>query len=469
MLGKLTASFRDGAAGFARDQRGNFAIMAAVLSPLLVLSAGFAINVAHLANTRSSMTQALDIALTSTTRDVISKGKSKQAAIDYMAGYLSSNGDGGLAEADRLKLIDLEIDRTARTVTAQLQSDVRMPFAMFGMATTYPVTVDAKTAYADRPIEVAMMLDITGSMNEIGTPLANGRRQTKLDNLRTASTQAVRDLLGRNTPGMQPRVRVALIPYSQGVNAGDLSEANYIESPLLPTEVPIGLDELDLPANKLIKQVLKLLRPVNDACTTERKKVSGRGTVADLSDDAPGVAMINRDVELGKNKCPRSTVVPLTADADKLLDEIDRFSGVGGTAGHIGVQWTRYLLSPKWSGFLREKAGNQAVPAPYGTSATSVRKVAILLTDGEFNTQYADGGSSASFARAHCDAMKANIEVFTIGFMLDDRDARATMQGCATPDEPGGVRHYYDASNAAELEAAFQAITANTEVVRLTN
>jgi Flp pilus assembly protein TadG len=470
MLRKLKATIQNGTAGFAQDHQGNFAVASALLAPLMVLSAGFAVNIAHLHNTRSSMTQALDVALTSTTRDVISKGMSKQAATVSMENYLAANGNVGLSEANRLQLTELDIDRTSRTVTAQLKSDVRMPFALFGMAATYPVTVDAKTGYTDRPIEVAMMLDLTGSMNETGTPLANGKKQTKLDNLRTAATQAVGDLLGRNAPGMAPRVRVALIPYSQGVNTGDLSDANYVEDASgRISDAPIGLDELDLAKNKLVKAILKLLKPLNDDCTTERKRASGSGTVIDLSDDAPGDAMVNRDDRLGKNTCPRSTVVPLTADADKLLDEIKRFNGVGATAGHIGVQWTRYLLSPKWSGFLRQEAGNQAAPAPYSNSPTAVRKVAILLTDGEFNTQFAEGGSSASFAKAHCEAMKANVEVFTIGFMLDDRDARATMQACASPDVAGAVRHYYEASNAQELQAAFRAITANTEVVRLTD
>lgn len=466
MLKRRIANILGTSAAFGRDQRGNFAILGAVLTPMLVMAAGFAVNVAHIYNARSSMMQALDVALTSTTRDVISKGMSKNAAVDSMNDYLGANGDVGLAEADQLNLVALDIDRAARTVHAQLQSDVRMPFAVFGFADSYPVVVDAKSAYVDRPVEVAMMLDLTGSMNDPGTP-KNGRRQSKLDNLKDAASQAVTDLLARNRPGQKPRVRVALVPYSQGVNAGALAEASYIENGVIPTK-PLGLSVLNNPQTaleKTIKAVQDQLRPNTDRCTTERKTETGK---ADLGDDAPDLATVNRAYGLAPNTCPAAEVAPLSADESMLLKQIRNFAGRGGTAGHIGVQWTRYVLSPKWADFLTAKVDADAAPKAVGTGPTAVRKVAILLTDGEFNTQYAPG-NSASMAQAHCAALKGDVEVFTIGFMLADKGAKATMAACASPDKSGGVKHYYDASNAAELNAAFEAITSNTEVIRLTN
>lgn len=469
MLQQVAAKALGGTSALALDRQGSMSVIAAVLTPLMLMFAGLSINVAHLYNVKTGMAQTLDTALTSTTRDVIVNGRSQEAATTAMTRYLDANGNAGMSEAAKIELAELNIDKAGRTVTAKIKSDVRVPFPVFGIADTWPVVVQASTSYSDRPVEVAMMLDLTASMNESGTP-KDGRRQSKLDNLKDAASKAVSDLLARNVPGMQPRVRVALVPYSQGVNAGDLAKATYIEDAAarIP-DAPIGLDELNLPINLLIKTVLGLLRPASDKCTTERKQVVDGQLVADLSDAAPGEAMINRDKRLAKSKCPSVAVTPLTSDQDALLRQINRFSGVGSTAGHIGVQWTRYLLSPNWSGFLRQEAGSQAVPAPYSTSQTAVRKVAILLTDGEFNTEYARGGNSASMAQAHCAAMKQNVEVFTIGFMLDDRNAKATMAACASPDQSGGIKHYYEASTAEELEAAFGAITANTEVVRLTN
>ncbi|EFG2885699.1 pilus assembly protein [Escherichia coli] len=479
MLGLLKTKAKNTAAAFAQNRDGNFIIAGACVIPLLITAMGFAINLSYLYSARSNMAMALDSALSASTRDVIVNNLSDSAAAALMNRFVKANGDGGLSEADRLVLADVKIDRVQRSLSAQLSSEVRVPFSIFGFASSYPVTVAAASSYADRPVEVAMMLDVTGSMDEKGSP-KNGKAQTKLDNLKDAASLAVEELLKRNQPGQKPRVKVALVPYSQGVNAGALAEASFIEAKTTGT-LNYGLTDLKNPKNatiKLVADALKPLRATTDKCTTERKTADGE---IDLSDAPPETATVTRALEFEAAKqtaikrkwpdpCPNVAVVPLSSDKKALLGAIDKFKGGGGTAGHIGIQWTRYMLSPRWGSFLVSAGQSSSAPAAYGSSATSVRKVAILLTDGEFNEQYVKGGTSADFARQHCDAMKNaanNIEVFTIGFMLNDK-GKPTLQACASPDKDG-VRHFYDVSTASELEAAFLAITANTEVVRLTN
>ncbi|MGE0284039.1 MAG: hypothetical protein AB7P20_25970, partial [Rhizobiaceae bacterium] len=73
---------------------------------------------------------------------------------------------------------------------------------------------------------------------------------------------------------------------------------------------------------------------------------------------------------------------------------------------------------------------------------------------------------SNDYAEMLCDAMKADdIEIFTIGFMLES--GKDILKDCASPDTDD-LKHYYDASNGEELNAAFDAITRNYEVLRLT-
>ena len=99
--------------------------------------------------------------------------------------------------------------------------------------------------------------------------------------------------------------------------------------------------------------------PSPDNCATERKDKDGN---ADFSADGPDTvrtnrngkkyyALVNRDDHLGgggMNKCPDAEVIPLTADSGALLDSIDDFQADGYTAGAIAIQWTYYMLSPKW-------------------------------------------------------------------------------------------------------------------------
>ena len=149
------------------------------------------------------------------------------------------------------------------------------------------------------------------------------------------------------------------------------------------------------------------------------------------------------------------------------LDRQDRrLGGKGGTAGQVGTAWAWYTLSPNWKVAV---AGLQ--PAAYGTA--NLRKIAILMTDGEYNTEYTSegiktgspgagntpaNGTSAVQAKALCKAMKKkpeiNIDIYTVGFEVGNNASAAdVLSSCAS--EPG---KYYDAKDEDELKQAFRDI-----------
>jgi hypothetical protein len=94
--------------------------------------------------------------------------------------------------------------------------------------------------------------------------------------------------------------------------------------------------------------------------------------------------------------------------------------------------------------------------------------VAILMTDGEYNTV---GGTmsgtnvtkSAKAARDRCKEMKAEgIIVYTVGFKLNAPTAQNTLEQCATdPDK------FYEAKDGGALRSAFQAIATDIATLRL--
>ncbi len=101
------------------------------------------------------------------------------------------------------------------------------------------------------------------------------------------------------------------------------------------------------------------------------------------------------------------------------------------------------------------------------------------MTDGQFNTAFAgvgkngktrggQAGRSRNYAERLCAEMKKDgIDVYTIGFMLNNASAKGVMKKCASKDT-GNVQHYYEAANGAALNAAFQKIAANIERLALT-
>jgi hypothetical protein len=118
-----------------------------------------------------------------------------------------------------------------------------------------------------------------------------------------------------------------------------------------------------------------------------------------------------------------------------------------------------------------------------------LRKILILMTDGEYNSAYCKGvisqdstsgsgsntdhincnapnGQSFNQAESLCTNMKATgFIVYTIGFnIVDDQRARDLMSSCATD-----ALHAYQASTGDELQQAFRDIAAKISALRLTN
>lgn len=440
--------------GFARHSGGNFAVLFGFAASVLALVAGFSVNISQLYNARSSLQGVVDAAVTSTARD-LTTGVIKEAdANKSVQTFLDANSTAGILQADQIVLDRLIVDRTANTVRADAHVDVALFFPIFGTGDTKRVTASTTALYSDKTIEVAMMLDVTGSM-----------AGQKIKDLQAAATNAVDSFLGNQDP-TKPRVRVSIVPYANSVNAGAIAGSSvYVET---------GTNQRkQAPGNTIAQPASASPRP--DNCATERKGAD------QYSDAGPDSSMVNRDYLLSifaantrTAACPVAALLPLTADANALKNVIKDFVASGGTAGHIGVQWTWYMLSENWGSVMK------ASERPARMDPKKVGKYAILMTDGEFNLSYFDASTvgevyneagkepTRTAAKKLCAAMRnKGIEIFTIGFNLEEANAEATLQDCASTDS-GFIKHFYRAANGAELDSAFQTIARNIETLALT-
>ena len=154
--------------------------------------------------------------------------------------------------------------------------------------------------------------------------------------------------------------------------------------------------------------------------------------------------------------------MPLTNDHAALKNRIDSFSAGGWTSGHIGLAWAWYLISPEWSNVWPA----ESEPVVYKDGKTI--KAVILMTDGNFNTAYANG-ESADQAQQLCDAMRDNdkqIIVFSVAFQAPGA-ARALLQNCSSPSNGMIEQTYFNAGNGQELENAFKTIAIQLNNLRL--
>jgi Flp pilus assembly protein TadG len=175
--------------------------------------------------------------------------------------------------------------------------------------------------------------------------------------------------------------------------------------------------------------------------------------------------------------CPTSAIQPLTSNIDTLKALVTGFQPQGSTAGHIGLAWAWYMLSPDFTGGVPSWPTSpiSAKPAAYLDDDTV--KVIILMTDGEFNTMYDYGVPSENAAfvdsskKSTNNAFKTSLEqaeelcleikkakygitIYTIGFGISAGSPGDTMLSECASD----TTKYKTASDSATLTAAFQEI-----------
>jgi len=322
-------------------------------------------------------------------------------------------------------------------------------------------------------LEISMMLDVTGSM-----------AGDKIVDLQVAA----KDLIDIVVWGDQSKYtsKVALAPFAPAVNVGDYFTKITGKSDREDNDGSSGKN-INYPATCLNSK-----GNVKSSCSSDSKyntpkyiakyakcvvERSGLLNLFTYTDAAPVLNYLptwnDAQSSMSKNCTPGATVVPLTSDRTKLKDTIDGFQASGTTAGQLGTAFAWYLLSPNWSNVWPV----ESTPAPYGTP--KLKKIAILMTDGEYNTllgeQYSDGSAKATEALNHaktlCTDMKKsllpgdpNIEIYTVGFKLTTSASKAMLKNCATnPDQ------YYETSSGDGLKAAFRDIALKISRLRLTN
>jgi Flp pilus assembly protein TadG len=446
---RLARRLKSTAANFGRNENGQFGILFAIVSSVLMLSTGLAIDYTRIISAKSQLTNALDVAVTSTTRD-ITRGKiEKEEATKIVRAFLEANLDGKRLSPANVRLTDVSLDPVTSELTASAEVDIDMMFPVLNRPKVQQVAVKIGALYSERKVEVSMVLDVTGSMLE----------NNKIGDLKIAAKSAVKSFLENGSDN----TRVAITPYSWGVNSGPLKD--YVQ------DVNGGTP--------------------SDSCATERR---GPHMFSDASPEADKVTRADRfnyyDVASGNTwqipksnwSCPTVAVQPLTRDADALNSMIDRLQARGATAGQIGIQWGWYMISPNW------KSALPADSEPEKYRARDSEKYIILMTDGMFNSE-ASGLSNAAIpnhpgvslasgrlALSYCAAIKdKDIKVYTIGFDLKNAgtptqqtEVVRMLTDCASRPV-GKEKTFYNAQNGTELKKAFDDIARRIQSLRLTN
>lgn len=418
---KRVSEFLAQSASFAKDRSGSMAVLSAAAIFGVALAAGSALDFSRVAHTKSVISDALDAAILAAGND-LSNGKPVNAELrENFENFFHSNINLRAPLAGDYSVVEFSVDEDTGEIHGKVSGEIEMTLMKFAGYDTMTLETEATAIFSSSDVEIAMMLDVTGSM-----------RGSKINSLRLAASDAVNILMpDPDTQG----VRIGLVPYSWSVNAG--SYASTATNGAATT-----------------------------GCVTERMGAEA------FSDESALVAPVGAD-NRAAGKCPNQGILPLSDNRGALITEINSMSARGYTAGHLGVAWSYYMLSEKW----QDLWPNESDPADY---SEDVRKVAVLMTDGEFNTFY-DGTSgqawgpyvneSSTRAEDICDDMKApkagepGIIVYSVAFQAPSA-AEATLRECASPDTATET-YYFSANSEQELRNAFRAIAGSIKTLRL--
>ena len=435
---------------FGEDASGNVAIVFALMGVVLMLAIGAAVDISRWLHARDQTIAAIDAAVLAGGRALQTNNTDESAAIAAASKYYTENVTTRLPVTN--DTVSFAVADDGMGITSSGSAYIKTPFLRFANIEKLPLISTSQTEFGKSQIavggnggeniEVAMMLDITGSM-----------AGQKIVDLKAAAKDLINIVIWEDQSKYTSKV--AIVPFSEDVRLPS-SALNKARGSGLTSCKQLKNGSSSACNNP---QASGTTRYYLSSCVVERK-----GTQK-YTDSAPGsnkyvMANYTRD---GNCAIPASgELLPLTSDKQTLLNKVDGFTVGGGTAGHLGTAWAWYTLSPNWSTLWPGSA-----PKAYGTS--ELRKIAILMTDGEYNTEYdtngvkvgssnagsAVNGTSTTQARALCTAMKTKgITVYTVGFDVGETGTAAeTLKQCATDSTK-----YYNADDGEELKQAFRDI-----------
>lgn len=208
--------------------------------------------------------------------------------------------------------------------------------------------------------------------------------------------------------------------------------------------------------------------------------VSERTTNA-YTDVGPSTTLLGTNYPASGNPCLTNTVVGLTSTKSTLTSAISGLAASGSSGGHIGVAWGWYSISPNFSSIFT----GTSTPAAY--TAPHIKKVMILMTDGEYNSAYCNGvisqdsttGSGSVSDHINCNAPNGNtydqakelcrqaklkdVVIYTVGFQVGTAaNAVSLINSCATDPQ-----HVYTPNSGTALVDAFEAIGADISSLRI--
>jgi Flp pilus assembly protein TadG len=392
---------------FRRDENGSAAMMLGLALIPLCLIGGAALDYARGAREKAALDSALDSTALAAAQDArrFTEAELRTRAQSYFAAAYAAHGGSGAPT------VTLNVDAGAKRLSVSAANALPTTLMKIGGIDEMRIRSATTVSYGSPNIEVALVLDNTGSMGW----------DNKMDALQVAASNFINQLAAKaRAPG---EIKVSVVPFTVRTETANAA-APWLSFDAVAPATWTG-------------------------CIADRAKPAD--VTAAPGALYPAVACPGRESNLAR-MIGLSDVSDATRRA-ALLDRIASLRPTGNTNITIGLSWGMTSLTP----------GSQLPGA--AAMASDVRKFVVLLTDGD-NTWNGFGDPTPEIdarTRLACASIKANsnVTLYTIRVIAGNA---ALLRACASsPDK------YYEAADAAGIQPAFQAILNSILSIRITS
>lgn len=442
---------------------GNFSIMFSVAVTMLLLGVGAAIDISGAISQKSTLQGISDAAVLAAVSSDETDPKILEAIIRES---IDANNRDGFS-------VDWDLTIDGNTVSINLNSNYNTQLMGAFGKDELPISVLSEAIVPeDVPINVAMVLDRTGSMEGENMSALKAASTVLLDQFANYSAET----------------QVAVVPFSNYVNVG-LARRNETWIDVPPDQTvftPAGQCYLrqykscsrrqDITQTRIIDGVSRTRvrnqcteqiddGPPREYCPPARTEtVEWNGCIGSRDGVYNQTAAYNNKAIPGilGEDCGEE-VLPLTRDLNTVKSRINSLTASKETYIPVGLVNGWRMLNP-------EQPFDE-----FSNADPDRRRTLILMTDGantlSLEDPYIDGKHSGSdqdetntLTATLCENIKQdNIDIWSVAYNFDGADTKATLRACAS-----NPSQYFDASNRAELIAAFENIGNKLFSVRLT-
>ena len=448
---------------YRHNKAGAIAIMFATLAPVVLSSAGFAIDYAQAYMVKQRLSQAIDAAALAATASSSDASVIEQKVIDFFNVNYPAHKLGAT--------LTPEVTVQGNQVSVRGRASYNTIFMRVIGIDQIDVVADTVVQREVKGLEVVLVLDNTGSM----------ATNNNIEKLRTAACEFVEilygtydadatidclDRYGSYVEAENEFVKVGIVPYATSVNVGPyglgydddgaaygdafmnnpagLSYSNDGDTDLCIVEND-GLDTVD---DVGPWDMYRWCRRISDdfpICYYYQDYRCNSYSSSSLQCQSYTYDYGNRAIPYAPNYiCPKASVLPMTEDMTDIKDRINEMEAYGNTYGNLGMVWGLRVLSPGEPFTEGVEWENEAW-----------RKVIVMMTDGDNvrGSNYGGYGrhgtntvnSSSELdnrLESVCDNMEAmdyGPSVYTITFDTGgiDSDTEALYRDCAI----NGGRH----------------------------